>query len=111
MSARQSSTNDIHVAERCIDGDIKSFCYTVDGEHPSPWLAIDYKTSVTVQRVEIFNRVDCCGERTRNVDVRIANELPTSASEMFTGGTLFGHFAGPGANGQHINISGQATVK
>ena len=112
MSASQSSTNHIHVAERCIDGNIDSMCHTIGGGHPSPWLAIDYKTSVSVQRVEIFNRGDCCGERTRNVDVRISNELPTSDSQMFSGGTLFGHFAGPGTDGQHIIISGQTqTVK
>ena len=111
MSANQSSTNHIHVAERCIDGEIDTMCHTIGGGPPSPWLAIDYKALVSVQRVEIFNRKDCCGERTRNVDVRIANELPTSASEMFTGGTLLGHFAGPGASGQHIIISGQAAVR
>ena len=73
---------------------------------PSPWLAIDYGTTVLVKRVEIFNRDDCCGDRTKNVDVRVADELPTSASQMFSGGSLLGHFAGPGADGQHIIVSG-----
>ena len=107
VSARQSSTNDIHVAERCIDGKIDSFCHTIGGGHPSPWLAIDYKTLVSVQRVEIFNRGDCCGGRTRNVEVRISNELPTSSSQMFSGGNLLGSFAGPAVDGQHIVISGE----
>ena len=101
-------------AANCIDGVIKpaklSICHT--GGDATPWLAIDYGTSVTIQRVEIFNRHDWGGERTRNVDVRISDELPTSGSQMFSGGTLLGHFAGPGTNGQHIVISGQIqTVK
>ena len=79
----------------------------VDG---APWIAVDYGASVTVRRVEIFNRGHN-GRHTRNVDVRISDELPTSSSQMFSGGTLFGHFAGPGTDGQHIIISGQATVK
>ena len=73
----------------------------------APWLAIDYGKSITVKRVDIFNRDDCCGGRTRNVDVRVSNELPTSAEKMFSGGSLFGHFAGPGTNGQLITITGE----
>ena len=54
---------------------------------PAPWLAIDYGTSVTVRRVEIFNR-DGFGDRTRNVDVRISNKLPSTGALMFYGGSL-----------------------
>merc|ERR1712173_100138 len=76
------------------------------GGERSPWLVIGYGTTVLVKRVEIFSREDCCGERTKNVEVRISNELPTSASQMFSGGSLLGQFAGPATNGQHIIISG-----
>ena len=72
----------------------------------APWIAIDYGTSVTVERVEIFNRGKS-GQITRNVEVRISDKLPTSGSQMFSGGTLLGRFAGPASNGQHITISGQ----
>ena len=72
---------------------------------PAPWLAIDYGTSVTVRRVEIFNR-DGFGDRTRNVDVRVSNELPSTGALMFSGGSLLGHFSGPAADGQKITISG-----
>ena len=102
----------LYGAANCIDGVIKpvkrSICHT--SNTATPWIAIDYGTSVTVQRVEIFNRHDCCGSRTQNVDVRISNELPTSGIQMFSGGTLLGHFAGPGTNGQHIIISGQTQL-
>ena len=118
VTATQSSTfQDTHQfgAANCIDGEVISdvgwsICHT--NTDATPWLAIDYGTSVTIHWVEIFNRQECCGDRTRNVDVRISDELPTSASQMFSGGTLLGHFAGPGTNGQHIVISGQIqTVK
>ena len=125
VTASQSSTYggdkwpDHFGAANCIDGEIRdvdhgpdgirSICHTND--EATPWIAIDYGTFVIVQRVEIFNR-PAYGSRTRNVDVRISDELPTSGSQMFSGGTLFGHFAGPGTDGQHIIISGQTqTVK
>ena len=111
VTAQMSSTDSSRTADRCIDGDTETdayhggnMCHTQD--EPFPWLAIDYGTSVAVKRVEIFNRDDCCGDRTKNVDVRISNELPTSASQMFSGGSLLGHFDGPGADGQHIIITG-----
>ena len=100
-------------AGNCIDGDIDgqySLCHTNDGtgnDDATPWIAVDYGTRVNVERVEIFNRLDEGGDATRNVDVRISDELPTSGSQMFSGGILLGHFAGPATNGQHIIISGQ----
>jgi len=126
VSATQSSIlegwGDPHQYEagNCIDGDTGGvrpdgqykLCHTNDkttNDDATPWIAIDYGTSVTVQKVEIFNREDDGGESTRNVDVRISDELPTSGSQMFSGGILLGHFAGPATNGQHIIISGQET--
>ena len=100
--------HDNYRAAFCIDGnteDRRGICVT-NGEM-APWIAIDYGTRVIVETVEIFNRLSCCGDRTRNVDVRIVDELPTSGSEMYSGGTLLGHFTGPATNGQHIIIEGQ----
>ena len=59
-----------------------------------------------IQRVELYNRQKCCGDRTKDVSVRVADELPASGSEIFDGGSLLGSFPGPGTNGQKITISG-----
>ena len=83
---------------------IRSICHTND--EATPWIALDFGSSVTIQRVEIFNR-PYYGSRTKNVDVRISDELPSSRSKMFSGGVLLGHFAGPATDGQHIVISGE----
>ena len=98
-------------ASKCIDGDsettsIGNLCHTYEPFPRAPWLALDYGTLVTVKRVELFNRADCCGDRTRNVDIRVSNELPTSDAQMFFRGQLLGHFAGPASDGQHIVIQG-----
>ena len=120
MTAIQSSVlwnvADKFGAANCIDG-IKdsdlgpkgrwAICHT--NKERAPWIAIDYGTSVTVKRVEIFNRGKS-GQLTRNVEVRISDKLPTSGSQMFSGGTVLGRFAGPASNGQHIIISGQELI-
>jgi len=119
VTATQSSSyNNKYLAVKCIDGntmgpddgseEVGHMCHTKDER--APWIAIDYGKTVAVQRVEIFNRVNCCGDRTKNVDVRISDELPSSGNQMFSGGTLFGHFPGPAAEGEHIVISGQREV-
>ena len=114
MSSTAISTYGALEPGHCIDGNTVpvatlphgGICSTTN-QDATPWIAIDYDTRVIVERVEIFNRVDCCGGRTQNVDVRISDELPTSGSQMFSGGTLLGHFAGPATDGQHIIVSGQ----
>ena len=115
MNATLSSNHLILGADHCIDGNTVpvdtlphgGICSTLPNNDATPWIAIDYETRVIVERVEIFNRADCCGGRTRNVDVRISDELPTSGSQMFSGGTLLGQFSGPATDGQHIIVSGQ----
>ena len=96
-------------AANCINGGTspggeREICHTANDKYP--WLALDFGKTFVVERVEIFNRHDCCGDRTRNVEVHVAEELPTSADQKFSGGSLLGTFPGPGTNGQHIIISG-----
>merc|ERR1719239_1009383 len=116
VTATMSSTFQDFEATLCIDGDTESndsgltdgrpqICHS-NGE-PAPWVAIDYGTRVTVQRVEIFNRKNCCGDRTRNVEVRVSDQLPTSGQQMFTGGGLLARFEGPAQNGQKISVTGE----
>ena len=97
-------------AANCIDGNTKSGQVCASHEENAPWLAIDYGSEFFIERVEIFNR-NGAGGRTRNVNVRISDELPTSGSKMFSGGSLLGHFDGPATNGQHIVISGEEQIQ
>ena len=82
-------------AEKCINGQIEnpanfwdpnfSLCHT--NTEKAPWLAIDYGANVTVEEVVLYNRKDCCNERTRNVEIWLADEIPTSGAEKFTTGS------------------------
>ena len=105
-----SSTYTKFKAELCINGKIggkDDMCATQDTlgrPDPAPWFAIDYGSQVSVGKVVLANRINCCGARMKKVEVRLSDELPTNAKSMFTSGHLLGKFAGPGTNGQKVEI-------
>ena len=114
-TASMSSTLGGYKAEHCINGkdDGKEYgtpnpdmCSSQHGKKsdPAPWFAIDYGSQVSVGKVVLANRINCCGARMKKVEVRLSDELPTNAKSMFTSGHLLGKFAGPGTNGQKIEI-------
>ena len=111
-SAHLSTTlNHLMSGKKCIDGITTGTglgwgwpCHSQ--KEYAPWLALDYgkDARVSVEKVVLFNRADGSEHRTKNVEVRLANELPTSGMKMFTGGELLGTFKGPGTRGQQIEI-------
>ena len=74
-----------------------------------PWIALDFgeEIQVSVGKVVIVNRIDCCHARTKNLEVRLTNELPADGKSLFTGGQLLGTFDGPGTKGQKIEIEAE----
>ena len=58
--------------------------------------------------MDIYNRIYNSGSRTRNLEVRLTNDLPTSGDQMYTGGELLGTFEGPGKAGEIIKVKGSA---
>ena len=98
-------------ANQCIDGKIKNtksgkynLCHS--NREPAPWIALDYgkEASVSVEKVVLYNRWDGSWRRTKNVQIRISNELPTDGKTMFTGGEALGIFKGPATKGQIVEI-------
>ena len=111
-----SSQNSKWSAEYCIDGNIHSpsngrpaVCTTK--KEPAPWLALDFSSPICVESVTLYTRKDCCGQRTRNVEVRVSNELPTTADVMFLGGEFLGGYKGPAQNGEIVNITSSQTLQ
>ena len=104
------STQDGHAtAEKCIDG-VTSGSWQTVCETPrhqlSRWIALEFHSQVEVTIVVLYARSDCCWERTKNLEVRIADELPTSSDSMFTGGQLLGYYEGPATSGEIIKVEG-----
>ena len=94
-------------ATKCINGITDGGRDQICGTHAenAPWLAIEFQSEKDVSQVVINNRKDADGQRTRNLEVRLTNELPASGERMFTGGQLLGTFVGPATDGQVISIS------
>ena len=106
--AHMSTTYGNMKATRCIDGNkTHGLCHN-DCQENAPWLAVEFPDPVEVTRVDIYNRRDEWGSRTKNLEVRLTNDLPTSGDQMFTGGKLLGTWAGPGKDGEIVKIEGSA---
>ena len=96
-------------ASNCIDGmlqvkpDRKSMCHSK--RESAPWLALDFGTGVSVEKVVLINRREGgWWKRTKNIQIRLSNGLPTSGKEMFSGGEALGTFKGPATPGQTVEI-------
>ena len=90
---------------KCIDGVTNDdMCHT-DAE-PNPWLALDFgeEAQVSVEKTVLHNRNDSYGDRTRNVEVWLADKIPMTAEQKFFLGTLLGTFEGPATSGQEVEI-------
>ena len=62
---------------------------------------------MSVGKTVIVNRKTCCGERAKNIEVRLSNELPADGESMYEGGLLLGKFEGPGTTGGTIEIESE----
>ena len=103
VTAELSSTHYHFAATVCIDGELQGkhkLCHSQ--QEDAPWLALDYgeKTQVSVEKVLLYNRFDGSYQRTKDVQIRICNELPKSGKTMATCGEALGTFKGPATKGQ-----------
>ena len=62
----------------------------------NPWLRIQLSRKETITSVTIRNRLDCCGERLENLEVRAGTKKDNTNE-------IVGTFAGPGVTGgKHV---------
>ena len=104
-AAIMSSVHPERDGDKCVNGNTNDACVTA--KEQVPWLAVNFgaENVVSIGRVELLNRHEsCCYKRTKNIEVRLANELPESTKEMFTGGELLGTFKGPASKNQSVEI-------
>ena len=102
-----SSTFRDNVAGRCINGGVtggySSTCHS--NADAAPWLALDLGDKASVERVVIYNRDDSHAERFKNAKVWVADQLPDSGSQMFSGGQLLGSFEGPAKTSEVVTLT------
>ena len=100
---------------KCIDGLTNDdLCHT--NAEPAPWLALDFgeEAQVSVEKTVLLNRKDQSWNRTRNIEVWLADEIPTTAMKPLAStdgstltdvdGHMLGTFEGPATSGQEVEI-------
>ena len=106
-AASLSTTYKHFYAKKCINGITTGSDLCHSKRERAPWLALDFGkgAKVSLEKVVLFNRREgCCWTRTKNVQIRLSNELPRSGRKLFLGGKLLGTFKGPGTRGQRVEI-------
>ena len=110
-----SKRKDNNPPQNCANSNPLNFC--VVSEASFPWLALYLGSKARVDRVEIWNRKNCCGHRLRNLEVRVTDSLPSSGilclilplmtfsgEERFQEGTLVGTYDDISKNGELISM-------
>jgi len=114
--ALMSSFHPKYPAKYCIDGSnkaasgqLENMCYSE--WEPTPWFAIDYgdQSRTSVGKVVLLNRAHRdAKDKLRNVEIRMADELPCPetpcSNKMFKGGHLIATYKGPAEIGQEVVI-------
>ena len=76
----------------------------------NPWLQIELEYVANVDHVIIYNRKDCCGERMKNVALRVGLTKFTKGMELQNDETC-AIYDGPGSDGEKIIISCSREMK
>jgi len=80
----QSSTANGGYSKRAVDGNtegsFKKGSCTATMKSTNPWWYVDLGKKASVKKVRIYNRSDCCGDRIRNLEVRVGNTRPSSVA-------------------------------
>ena len=81
----------------------KAICYCHTDAERVPWQAINYgeKATVSVEKVVLYNRKDCCYARTRNVEILLVAQIPATGEKNSLAGSFWALFTDPqpGASG------------
>ena len=76
----------------------------------NPWLQIELEYVANVNHVVIHNRKDCCGERMKNVALRVGLTKFTNGMELKNDETC-ATYEGPGSDGEKIIINCSRKMK
>ena len=102
-----SSQHPVFPPINCFDGILDNFCHTSDEGEPNPWLSIKLPLSVWIERVRVYNREDCCGDRFRQAVAIVGSISPEANQQIFNNGTQLGEmFPGGLADGATHDFEG-----
>lgn len=79
-------------ASKCTDGDKTSgsTCHTKDGgQDPDPWLLIAYPIEVTIAKIVVTNRVDCCQDRITGAAIAVTTGEDDNHAQLTLWSSVF----------------------
>ncbi|CAC5358468.1 unnamed protein product [Mytilus coruscus] len=91
----QSSVYGSYTCDKAVDGDRDSFSHSTHSSFPYWW--VDLGNNNRINRIDIYNRKGCCGERLHDLEVKVGKSMSTLK--------LCGFFKGPANNGEHVVIT------
>eukprot|EP00296_Roombia_truncata_P007776 JP446229.1.p1 GENE.JP446229.1~~JP446229.1.p1 ORF type:complete len:291 (+),score=24.40 JP446229.1:459-1331(+) len=96
------------VAARAVDGNTSgsygSGSVTHTTREPLNWWKVDLLDIYTVNKVRIYNRVDCCGSRLDGAELRLSFFQQKQASRAISSIGSFADFDFDGVYADHVNI-------
>ena len=86
--ATQSSGyfGDFYPASNALDGNLNNFTHT-DATDPAPTWTVTLPFATPISEIALYNRVGCCGERLRNITVRVFSDAAGTVP-VFTSAVL-----------------------
>jgi hypothetical protein len=101
--ASQSSTSEwsrSNDAQGAVDGVINGSYAFHTGNQANPWWQVDLGGQASIDEVRIFNRLDCCAERARTLQVMLSDDGRQWRTVYRHGGDLFG-----GRDGKPLKVA------
>lgn len=99
-------------AKKAIDGNRETTFSSSGYNEMNPWLQVELQEIGSVDRVIIFNRKDCCGERTKNMRVSAGlTKFTTGINTLdIPENEICATYEGPGKDGEEIWIDCKASM-
>ena len=101
-------------ATNAIDGNLENFFHSNDNEkNKNPWLQVELKEICVIHSIIVFNRKNCCGERTKNMRVGVGFTKFVKGMETLDlrKNEVCATYEGPGKNGEEISIHCKAPMR
>ena len=113
-SADSSSVYGGYEPAKAIDNDLETDNGLFHSLYPpfetDPWLQIELEYVAAINKVIIYNRKHCCGDRTKNVALRVGLTKFTKGMEL-KNDEVCATYEGPGSDGEKIMINCSREMK
>lgn len=89
-----------------LDGNMDHGSVTHTNTAVGAWWEVDLQQATTIQRISVYNRTECCGDRLSNFSVQILDADRVVVKEFIISGTASNvmQFAAAGSRGRHVRI-------